>query len=362
MIILFGIPPIHHVEISLGEVSGLKELGYNCYTTQFGINNTEASLFSRLWGVMRNSFSIIGKLYQTKPHLLYLNSRVEPVAAVRDFITIFIVKLFYHKRLKIAIKSHGSEYSHLKSNSFLYKKVINPYLKRNVDAWLMLSKEEQELMRHFISIPNRVFVTTNIVSDFEISDSGEVHDFLNKLPKDKFIVLFCGRIIKEKGCFDIVDSIPFIKDIDEMVFIFLGDGPELPTIRNIVEERCIQKHFLFTGWVDEAVSNSFFSRVNILLYPSFSEGFSMVLFRAVASGIPVITTRIRAAADYLKEPDNVLWVNIMRPHEIGMAVTKLFEDHGLRSRMSENNKQLGRMFNKMNTCKNLSEIFESICA
>lgn len=346
----------------MDEVSGLRQLGNTCYTAQYGLNNPKASKLSRLIGVLRNTFSILRILYNTKPHLLYLNSRVEPVAGVRDFITIFVVKLFYRKRLKIAIKSHGSEYSHLKSNSFLYKKVINPYLNKNVDAWLMLSKEEQELMRHFISIPNRVFVTTNIVSDFEISDSGVAHDFLNKLPKDKFIVLFCGRIIKEKGCFDIVDSIPFIKDIDEMVFIFLGDGPELPTIKNIVEERCIQKHFLFTGWVDEAVSNSFFSRVNILLYPSYSEGFSMVLFRAVASGIPVITTRIRAAADYLKEPDNVLWVKDGQPHEIGMAVTKLFEDHELRSRMSENNKQLGRMFNKRNTCKNLSQIFESICA
>ena len=39
----------------------------------------------------------------------------------------------------------------------------------------------------------------------------------------------------------------------------------------------------------------------------------MVIFNAAAAGLPIITTRIRAAADYLKEPDNCLWVEPRSP-------------------------------------------------
>ena len=38
------------------------------------------------------------------------------------------------------------------------------------------------------------------------------------------------------------------------------------------------------------------------------EGFPMAVFQAVGAGWPVITTRIRAAADYFVENEHCLWV------------------------------------------------------
>lgn len=361
MKIIFGIPPKDHQKITLDEVNGMSDLGYTCYTTAFGMNNSSAGTISKLFNTLRNAFSIIYKLYSVNPNILYLSSRVEPIAFIRDFITILLVRIFYQKKVRIVIKSHGSDYTHFSNKGFFYDKLINPFLRKQVDGWLMLSNDECISMHDALFDKSKVFLTTNIVSDIEMEQSDEAKNYFDKIPVGKFKVFFCGRIISEKGCYDIIDSVEKIVQKDKMIFVFLGDGPELLKIKKIVSERKLERFFLFLGWVREPVSNYLISKADTLLLPSYSEGFSMVLFRSIANGIPVITTRIRAAKDYLKAPDNVLWVNIGQPKEIAEAVNRLYSDTDLRKKMQENNALLGAKFSRKSTCENLSIIFKTIC-
>jgi glycosyltransferase involved in cell wall biosynthesis len=57
----------------------------------------------------------------------------------------------------------------------------------------------------------------------------------------------------------------------------------------------------------------------------------------MSAGLPVITTRIRGAADYLVEGENALFVPARDPLSIAIALVRLRRDPSLCQRMSEAN-------------------------
>ena len=83
----------------------------------------------------------------------------------------------------------------------------------------------------------------------------------------------------------------------------------------------------------------------------------MAIFTSVAAGLPVITTQIRAAADYLKEPDNCLWVAQKNPEMIAEKIIYLLQNPELSRKMSDNNKKLSKSFSQKIICQELEAIF-----
>lgn len=74
-------------------------------------------------------------------------------------------------------------------------------------------------------------------------------------------------------------------------------------------------------------------RADVFVFPSRSEGFSLALLEAMASGLAIVATPVGAAADLLRDDDNALVVPVGRPRELGDAVVKLIDDGELRRRL-----------------------------
>ena len=89
----------------------------------------------------------------------------------------------------------------------------------------------------------------------------------------------------------------------------LGDGEAREAAEAQAARLKLNDRVRFFGYVPETQTPEFYAGSTMLLFPTYHyEGFPMVIFKSIAAGLPVITTRIRAAADYLNEPDNCLWV------------------------------------------------------
>jgi len=66
---------------------------------------------------------------------------------------------------------------------------------------------------------------------------------LLKIPNEKKVCMFLGRMNPSKGVLTIAKSIPHLKDLeDEVSFIFVGDGPD----KEITKEYIQKKGFIFT--------------------------------------------------------------------------------------------------------------------
>lgn len=343
--ILFGIPPRAHISLALDEVAAMKKQGYHCETIVYGRNDKREGKLKKTWNTIRNAFRLVSKLKSTQADFLYLNSRFEPVGSIRDFITLKIVKSFYKNDLKIIIKSHGSDCTVLERQSFLYKKKIIPFLVNNVDSWIFLSHDEKEAIRnHKPLMADRVHVLPNIIVPERCQSTS---DFRKKyhLPTNKFICLFVGRMVRVKGVFDILESILHLHTPEKFHFIFVGNGDDEAAMKQNASDMMGRTGIQFTGYIPDEECDGFYSNADVLIYPTFdTEGFPMALFKSVACGVPVITTRIRAAKDYLSEPENVLWVQEKSPKEIARKLEKLYLNNSLRAGIMDNNLLLGRNF------------------
>ena len=359
--ILVGIPPKNHVILAMDEVKGLQEIGYTCQTIVYTRNNQSVSKFNKLLGVLSNAFAIVKRLRKFKPDILYLNSRFEPVGTTRDFITILIIKLMYWRNLRIAIKTHGSHLSIITNKSFFFDSIVIPYLTNKVALWFFLSNEELKLIKkHAPQFSTKTRLTANIIDPKRSIKSDE---FLPSygLSNEKFTFFFAGRMIAEKGIFSIIRSINKFKYKDQCLFIMAGNGEQFEELKTEIQELNLGKYVYLPGFVPEEECDHFFGNTNALIFPTyFDEGFPMALFKAVASGLPIITTKTRAAIDHLKEPENCLWVDGRSPESVAEALKTLYENTQMQQKMSTNNSELGRLFSRKQVALQMHKDFKAL--
>jgi glycosyltransferase-like protein len=83
-------------------------------------------------------------------------------------------------------------------------------------------------------------------------------------------------------------------------------------------------------WPQELMP-ALYRAAHALVFPSAKEGFGLVVLEAMASGVPVVTSRIAPFTEYLGEAD-VLWCNPFDPASIAAAMAASF-DLRLRERL-----------------------------
>jgi glycosyltransferase involved in cell wall biosynthesis len=353
--ILFSMPTRHHVEIALDEMEGMKELGYSCshffYAAKEGVNSTSG----RMRVIFQNAFSLIKLARLFKPDVIYFNSRLEVLAGIRDFITISLVKTFYRHPVRFIIKSHGSDIEVFEINNPLIGKVVLPFLKKHVSAWLFLSTEERNNILNAGYLPaEKVCVTKNIVRTEQFVTDNNFKK-LHNIPSDHKILLFVGRVIKQKGVYEVLKAFHKIQEMNRTTLIIVGDGPELEPLKQLTNTLGLNKFVIFTGFITEQDVVTFYANSDVLLFPTyFPEGFPMALFNAAAAGMCVVTTPTRAAVDYLLEPDNCLWVEPKNYIQLANRVNNLLQSEVLMAQMKINNRMKGNLFSKRQVCAELA--------
>ena len=341
MKILFGIPVKDHYELTQAEVLGFQEKGNEVFVSDYGNTGFATNLISMFLLVLKNAINLKRKLVKHKCELVFLNTAFDNKTIIRDSITLFLLKLF-NKKVKVVFKTHGTIKATVFSQNFFKK-----YLFRNSDLILVLSGEE---LRNFLDAGidgKKVQVTANVINTQRyVAD--ETFREINCLDDDILIILFVGRFIKEKGIIDLVYACRLLKNSGiKFKLICLGDGPLLKKAINLSGSLQLEKDIKFLGHIPESETNYYYSNCDVVILPSYhEEGFPMAVFNGVACGKPIITTKIRAAADYLKSFENCLWVEPNNPKDIFKKIEVLANSTELRQEMTKNNFRLATNFSR----------------
>lgn len=99
------------------------------------------------------------------------------------------------------------------------------------------------------------------------------------LPRDKFIVGFCGSFDDRKGILRLEKAIDSIDD-QNIVLAACGKGELMPTSKKIVWNGPINHEEL--GW--------FYSAIDVFAFPTYFEGCCTAIVEAIACGCPIITS------------------------------------------------------------------------
>jgi glycosyltransferase-like protein len=102
--------------------------------------------------------------------------------------------------------------------------------------------------------------------------------------------------------------------------------------RVLAANRVLEKTVIRLGAVPDAEMPSLYRLADALIFPSVKEGFGLVVLEAMASGIPVVTSRIAPFTEYLGD-DDVIWCDPKSAASIANAMATVLTEP-LRSRLS----------------------------
>lgn len=106
---------------------------------------------------------------------------------------------------------------------------------------------------------------------------------------DSYVVGFVGRLTALKNIPYLLDVFKALKDtVEEAVLLFVGDGEQRKEIEVRVAELGIGNAVRFCGMRSDV--KKLLMGMDVLLLPSFSEGFGMVLIEAQAAALKCVTS------------------------------------------------------------------------
>ncbi len=318
-------------------------------------NAGEISIFRRVRQVWKTARKFRRLLREENFDLLHLNTSFETKAILRDAFSLFWLK---KQGAKLFLKFHGSDVELLGNANFVIKFLIR-YLVENADGIGLLSSEEK---RGFVDAgfpEEKFFVVKNALTILP----PEVLPPTEKPAAEEFArLIFVSRLIPTKGLLETISAASILREKGfEVVLNVLGDGETRPLAEALAESLQISEFVNFHGHVSEETVQEFYRESDLLVFPTFHiEGFPMVIFNALQFGLPIVTTRIRAAADYLKEGENTLFCEAKDAESVAAKIARLLVKKDLREKMSENNRALANEFSPAKIAPEYTEIYRKL--
>ncbi|MFM9903116.1 MAG: glycosyltransferase family 4 protein [Pyrinomonadaceae bacterium] len=303
----------------------------------YGDKATPTAFFQRVARVVRTALRFRGRLSSESFDLIHLNTAFDLKTIFRDAFSIFVMA---PGKTKVFLKIHGSEAERFERAGFPVSLLIK-YLARRVDGFGVHTREEKLAFAALGIAAEKLYFVKNAITIAENLPAGYVRPVKEKGAAIQ--LLFVSRFIPAKGLIETIKACAILRDREiDFVLNCVGEGESRTEAERLTAELDLSSQVTFTGHIPEASVTEYLFSSDILVFPtSHSEGFPNVLFKAVAAGLPVVTTAIRAAADYLSEPENGLFCTA-DPKNIAARLEHLINDPGLRSAMSDRNIAFGR--------------------
>lgn len=151
-------------------------------------------------------------------------------------------------------------------------------------------KVEQLLRRYGIHCRIEVIPTGVDLRSFRNSDPERREALRRKwqLPQDHTILLYLGRMAKEKNLETLIDQIASSGRRD-VTLLLVGDGPDREAVLDYARHR--QVPVVYTGMVPHDEAPDYYRLGDIFVTASTSETQGLTYFEALAAGLPVLCLR-----------------------------------------------------------------------
>lgn len=273
--------------------------------------------------------------------------------------TAFVLTLHKKTRTKLFYTSLAGEWF-LPSLSLLEKlrfKVIEPFVMRRVKRAIAQNEIQRE---KFIEIgkinPIKTATVRHARVDLELFNPNvEEGDLKKKYNLEgEFVILYVGRIIKQKGIIYLVKSANIIVNTHgykNAVFLIVGPIEQfgaqevrhskyLKEVKTLIEIYKLSQNVKLTGYVPFEDLRRLYLACDVFVLPSLFEAFPSVLSEAIASGKPLIGTKVGGIPLQIRDGWNGFLIEPGNEIELATAIKYLIEHPEERQRMGNNSRKL----------------------
>lgn len=245
-------------------------------------------------------------------------------------------------KIKTYVTAHGSDmFETYKSQPFMRKPIEKVLNDADVVFAVSNALKHEIIATEVPGIVSKTRMSFNAVDIDKYNDEPDDSFKMEMGLEDKPIVMFVGNLIKRKNVESLIEAKKLSKC--DYYLVIVGDGPLFKNLKGKVDDENISD-VIFTGARDDV--ERIIPSCDVLILPSFSESFGLVLIEALACGKPVIGSNVGGITEIITE-DVGLFINPNDVSSIARAVDKVINDDELRNRLSSNARNRALNFSKV---------------
>jgi len=150
------------------------------------------------------------------------------------------------------------------------------------------------------------------------------------------IVLFLGRLEREKGVFDLVEAVANIAErVSGISLVLCGAGSAKFALQQLAEQKGIGALVEFPGWVDGQAKADLLQRAGVFVLPSYAEGMPIAVLEAMAAATPVVASSVGAVVEMLEGGASGFVVEPGNVSMLGQAILSALIDANVTGAMTE---------------------------
>jgi glycosyltransferase involved in cell wall biosynthesis len=155
------------------------------------------------------------------------------------------------------------------------------------------------------------------------------------VPNNKPVLLYVGRLDREKRIDVILRALPDILRVTSVHLVLTGIGKEKQKLEELTEKLGIQKAVTFTGFVPDKDLQNIYRIADLFVIASIAELQSLVTLEAMASGLPVVAVNAMALPELVHDGENGYLFSNGDSQMLAEKVIAILSNPTMRAQMSQ---------------------------
>jgi len=197
--------------------------------------------------------------------------------------------------------------------------VISQFTKNQLLKKFTLKEEKVKVIYHGLNPEFKVDISTE-----------EAKEIRERFSLPSSFILFVGAIEPRKNLLNLIEALKIIhKKYQKIALVIVGrKGQDYRNVKERIRKNELESWVKMVGYLPDNSLMAFYRLASVFAFPSFCEGFGLPLLEAMASGLPVVTSRTSAIPEIAK--DAALYFHPENPQEIADKIILALKDDNLR--------------------------------
>lgn len=189
------------------------------------------------------------------------------------------------------------------------------------------------------------------------------------LKEDDFILVFSGRINRDKGIMELIEAMNLLKVHSHIKLMVIGSNffgnaksDDAFTMELKAKAKPLEERIRFTGFIPYPNMPQYLQNADVAIIPSvWDDPFPTTVLEAQAMGLPIITTRRGGIPEEVAEDNAILLdTNEHFVKNLASAILDLYSHPDKRKKMAKASLERSKLFDKETYAKNFFAALEAL--